>query len=341
MMRGRLLLFLLLLAAACAQPPVRDDVTIDFAADSDAVTVTAVTRFSLNPRSPESRVRVESARQAALAGTDEWSVRFARLTPETERVTIDRTRGVLESVGRSVKIHSDELQRVFPDVTVQLTEGEGWRELALYPGTSSRASREQQRAFNEQMTAWSGEVTRYFNAVYHLYAYLDEHPGRAKYVFGALSADRTKDLSEVALTEDEEPLANAVVDAMEEIGTRMDEQNQRSETFAEVADLMFNPFPARVAIRVPRDAIAVEGFTRTEKSFVIEPVDLLESVRKLDGKWISPDPLVYLLRDDPPSAEDLARMPRRARLVSSPTEVATALQEQLVRPRSYVIRWRD
>ena len=132
---------LLVLATACGRPPVRDEVTIQFHDDRDTVTVTAETTFDRNVAT----TRVESARSAALAGTDPWTVRFARLSPVSEEIEFARHRGELERVTRIVRIPEEELQRVFADtsITVNLLRGDGWRELTFYPGSSSRASRDQ------------------------------------------------------------------------------------------------------------------------------------------------------------------------------------------------------
>lgn len=327
-----------LLLFACTNPPVQDDVTIQFSDDSDLVTVTAETRFEMKPANDQVRKRVDTAREAAQANADAWSMRFGRLTPESERVTLQRSRGALERVTRSVTIASDDLPRVFSDVsiTMNVIRGDGWREFSIYPGTSGRATREQQRHFDEELTAWSRDVARYFAAVRHLYRYLDDNPGRAKYVFAALIAGKDEDRPPVL--EDEQPLVDAVTDSMVKIAEKMDEQNARAETFAESADLIFNPFPARMTVRVPHDPISSEGFT---KDLTIEPVDLLKSVASLEGKWLSPDPLAQLIQENVPTPEQLAAMPRKAEPVTSASEIATALREKLTRPRAYVVRWRD
>lgn len=322
-MTKRIAALALLLLAACAQPPVTDHVTVQFHEDREEITVTAKTDFKRDSRSP----RVESARIAALGGTDPWSIRFARVSPVDEDVTFSRHRGTLDEVTRRITIPADDLQRVFSDtsITVNLIEGEGWRELSLYPGTSSRASREQIRHFNEQLTSWSQDVAGYFIAVDHLYDYLDEHPHRAKFIFDSQTSEEDS-----PVLEEEKPLVEAVGNAMERIIDRADEQEDESYSFAEAADLIFNPFPAQMTIRVPR-----------EKDLVIEPVNLFEAIASLEGKWISPDPLAALLKDDGTTSEQLAAMPRQSTSVVNATEIANAIREQLARPQSYTIRWSE
>jgi hypothetical protein len=333
--RSLLAIAVVLLAAACGQPPVRDYVTIEFSGENNNVTVTAETHFDVNPRGDEVRARVESARRVVESGTDAWSARMKRVDPETEQLVLHRRKGVLDRVTRTIVIPSDELPRVFADiaVTVQVTRGDGWRELALYPGSSSRASRDEQRRFNDELQTWSRAIERYFTAVHHLYSYLDEHPQRARYVFAAMLSEEN-----AAVTEDEEPLMKAVVDSMEDIARRMEAQGQDAQSFAEFADLMFNPFPARFEVRVPGDVIAREGFT---EKLTIERVDLMAAVAALEGKWISPDPLALLMREKEPTVEELLEAERKSTAVIQPSEIADALREKLARPKQYIVRWED
>lgn len=340
-MRRGLAPLALVVLAACGPPPVQDDVTIEFFDERELVVVTAETRFALSPRNMEARKRADTAREAAQANTDQWSARFSRVIPELERVTFQRNHGTLESVNRSIRIPSAELHRVFSDVnvTINVTRGERWRELAMYPGTSARASREQQRFFEDELAAWSTDIARYMTAVRHLYRYLDRHPSRAQFVFAQMVNEETDPL--LGPGEEEQLLLDAVSEAMEAVALRMDTQESRADTFAETADLLFNPFPARMTVRVPGEVLAKEGFDKAARDLVIEPVDLLETIGKLEGRWISPDPLALLLREKAPTAAELARMPRRAEVVTHPGDITKALRELLARPRAYVVRWRD
>jgi hypothetical protein len=339
-----LLPVLLLLAGGCAKFPVSDEVKIEFRDDSDAVLVTAETTFDLKPANDVTRSRIESARASAQSGTDPWSLRFSRLTPELERLTYQKDHGVLERVTHVVSIPGDDLQRVFADtnVTVEVLRGDTWRELRFYPGTSTRATREQQRRFASELSTWSEAVARYFAATHHLYSYMNEKPGRARYLFAAILHEKREDGSDPLVSEEEQPFVDDVERAMDDLATRMDEQEGRASTFAEEADLVFNPFPARISVSVPTDILSTEGFTSPrDRTVVIEPVNLFASIAALEGKWITPDPLAALLRDQTPTAEGLAQMPRRSAALVSPTAVADAIREQLAKPKMYALRWRD
>ncbi|MFP5246539.1 MAG: hypothetical protein ACLGH0_07570, partial [Thermoanaerobaculia bacterium] len=306
------ILVALLFAAACA-PPVSDRVTIEFEAKNDSVVVTAESHFSTEP-SEAARPRVEAARAAALSNTDPWAIRFARLTPEGERVIIDKERGVLERMTRSVRIRSSELQQVFSDsnITVNVLRSEDSNELALFPGSSTRATREQQLHFNAALTSWSTAVATYFSAVHDLYSYMDRNPERARYLFAAVLGERGDDGAEPLVTEEEQPLVQRVTAAMDEIAERMDTDEGSAATFAEEADLVFNPFPAHITVRVPGEVLSSDGFKVSDDILIIEPVDLFAALGELEGKWIEPDPLAALLRDETPTSDQLASRTRRS-----------------------------
>lgn len=332
----------LLLLAACGKPPVSDEVTITLDDDRRSVTITSETTFELRPPTAAIRTRIDAAREAAVAGTDAWSTRFARTTAETERVTFERNRGELERVVRTGRFAQDDLQRFFADasLTIDVLDGDGWRELIIYPAASTRANREQRERFGEALTAWSRDVARYYTAVDHLYTYLDQNPGRARYVFDALFSNRGPDGLPVAVNEEEEPLLEGLSVAMDRIGTRLEAEEGRAYSFAEEADLLFNPFPAKLTIKVPGSVTESRGFVRKGDAMVVEPIDLFATIAALEGKWISPDPLAILLRSgEDPDVAEIAAMERQSSANVTASEIETALREALERPKTYSVRW--
>ncbi|HVE73140.1 MAG TPA: hypothetical protein VNI54_17365 [Thermoanaerobaculia bacterium] len=340
-MRSRALLaLLLLLCAACGRMPVRDEITLQPSEHDDTVTVTVSTDFWLSPPTDEMLARVETARAAALANTDPWSVRFGRLNPpHEERHIVDKVKGKVRGVTRSARMPSDDLQHLFSDanVTVDVVRGEGWRELRLYPGSDGRATREQRQKFEETLQVWSRSVTRYFTAMHQLYAYLDRNPHRAEAVFAAMFEEENA----AAIDEETElPLIQAVGRSMTEINDRMETTEQQSEVF-ELAELVFNPFPGRVVVRPPRDILSVEGFEQKGNEVLIDEVDLFASLKGLEGRWISPDPFAASLREHEMTAKEMAEAERRSTATVDGNEVTRAIREQLTKPKAYVVRWRD
>jgi hypothetical protein len=333
-------LVIALLATACVQPPVRDDLTIEFSRRSETVTVRADTWFDLRGSDRATDIRLVAAREAVIAGTDAWSARFARIRAESDSVMYQRNGGTLERATRTAVIAPEDLQTLLADsnITVNVLRGDGWRELALYPGASSRASREQQRRIDDELAGWSAAVARYLAAIHRMYTYMDERPARSEVLFAALLNEKGVDGIVPAITEREQGFVEAVAIEMQEIADRLTEREGRAATLHEELDLVFNPFPARITVLVPGEVIAREGF---DKDDVIERVELFETIAALEGRWVSPDPVAALLQEQSPGARDLAATPRKSTAVVTAKQVAEALRETLERRRPYTLRWRD
>ena len=252
----------------------------------------------------------------------------------------ERTRGDLSSVQRITTIDADDLQKFFYDlpITAKVTRGDGWAELAIYPGTSTRASRQDHEDFDKKMAKGADAARRYINAVRVLYEYLDEHDQRAVWVFQEVYRDEN-DFNPPEVTKLEAELAKEVRDSIEHVL----EIDWNGDLMRE-ADLVSNPFPAEVIVRTPGEPLIVEGFAREQRDLVIKPKTLLEAIASLEGRWISPDPLAYALHaPGGATGKDVAGtisvMKRRAAPVVGFDEVLAGLREQLKPADRYRVRF--
>jgi hypothetical protein len=301
----------------------RHKLTLTFNDAGDRVTIEAETTLPAL-KDAKDRTRVEQLRDALIAGNDEWSLRFQHAAGEHERVIYERTRGELDSVQRITTIDTDDLQKFFYDlpITAKVTRGDGWAELAIYPGTSTRASRQDHEDFDKKMAKGADAARRYINAVHVLYEYLDEHDQRPPEVT-KLEAELAKEVRE-------------------SIGHII--EIDWSGDLVREADLVSNPFPAEVVVRAPGEPLIVEGFAREEHNLVIQPKTLLEAIASLEGRWVSPDPMAVLLHaPGGATGADLAGtisvMKRRAAPVVGFDEVLAELREQLKPADRYRVRF--
>lgn len=343
-MRRRLLAILLLALTSCT--PITDKLVIDFDThDRDSVRVIAST--DVDPSKPANAAveqRLRAARDAIVAGRDEWSDRFSRVAPDPEQQTIERRGGILSHYEHSGTIGIDALQRFVSDlpITVQVTRGEGWSELTLYAGASTRATRQQREHFNRQLEQWSGAVAHYFGAIHHLYAFLDANPQRAGNAFRQIYAD---DETIVAASEEERALIISVRKSIDALVEQQDLDEKAAYTLAEEADLVLNPFPAEITIHTSGEITAVEGFTKRDPQHVTIPTpDLLQAVAGLEGQWISPDPFAAALRADREEKKDvdidaMVKAERKSTAFVAPSEIAKALVERMKSPSRYRVRW--
>lgn len=335
---------LALFTAACGmRGPVASRVTISPLEDPNRLSISVATDIDSHTAGPAMEARVAEIREALLAGRDEWSPRFASVPAESERVIFDRKYGLLRHVEHSATIDPDDLQRFFADtgMTLTLTRGEGWTELAIYPGASTRATRAQRGHVEKTLAAWSADAARYFNAVDRLYLFLAQHPQRAEGIFDMLLGDRQRPLNE-----EEQALVDTVTDAMDRVTSRLQAEEKDAITLDEEFDLVYNPFSAEVAVHTPRDIVQLEHFEKRATDLaVIHRDGILDAMSAVEGRWLSPDPLAILLHagqtDDArlPSPAAVAALPRRSTPSVSASDVEKAVIDELRPATVYRVRW--
>jgi hypothetical protein len=326
-------------AASCGTI-VHHDLTLTFDDRGERVDVAAATSIP-STKDSKDRGRDDRLRDDIMAGRDEWSLRFANANPESYRVILDRARGELIRAERSARIDTADLQKVFFDVAVSavVTRGDGWAELAIYPGTSTRATRPQRDDAEKKLRAYSERALRYFAALRSMYGYMNEHSARATEIFAALFRDED-DAQPSLITDEEHDLIIALRKALNALTEDDDAEQLEAE-----ADLVYNPLPARIVVRVPGEPLLVEGFAiGRDKELVAEPPSLLEAIASLEGRWVTPDPLAFSIRPggggDPASeAALIAAMPRRTATVVGAIEVSDAIVEKLRPAPRYRVRW--
>lgn len=276
-----------------------------------------------------------------LAGRDEWSLRFAAAGVESERISIQRSKRLITSVVHEGRIATDALQKFFFDVgvVVEFKRLEDSVEVNLYPGASTRATRQQRTMVDTQLQEFARIAVRYFEAVRDLYAYLDANGERAQPVFHAVFSE----------TEDGPPLTERetrLADAVRAAATAIDEAGAgTSRDLARLADLAYNPFPAALTLQVPGEILSVEGFTRDKNGLLSATTSTpAEALASLEGRWIEPDPYAYAMNlegkwDAAAAAAGIASKPRRAAAVVTTKEVLDALTGAISPAPRYHVRW--
>jgi hypothetical protein len=326
-------------AASCANI-VHHDLILTFDEAGEHVTVSAVTSIPLSKDSKD-HGRDDRLRDDILAGRDEWGLRFANANPDSYRVMLDREHGELVRAERIARIDNADLQKIFFDVAVSavVTRGDGWAELAIYPGTSTRATRSQRDDAEKKLRAYSERAVVYFGAIRAMYEYLNERPQRARELFATLFRDED-DPQPPLINDEEHDLVTAVRKGVNGLT-----ENDDTEQLEAEADLVYNPMPARIVVRVPGQPLIIEGFAPgREGELIAEPPSLLEAVASLEGRWVTPDPLAFSTRpggggDPAKEAALIASMPRHTSAVIGPIEVGDALVQRLRPAPRYRVRW--
>jgi hypothetical protein len=333
-------LLLPLLLLSC-DPVIRRIVSFEFDPTAEHVTVTATTYVgNAKPKTAEYG-EAEEERAALLAEHDQWSVRFAQLNADSDRVTYERSHGQLDSAQHVATVQSDQLQKLFFDlpITVTTQRGEGWMELTMYAGSSNRATLQQRRLAEKMLDAYSRRAVNYFNSVRAMYAYLDEYPQRARLMFTDIFAD---DDERPLLSDIERSLTDRVRESVQSLTDTKD--IEEDATIDHIFDVAYNAFPAKFRVAIHGNVLAVEGFNRIDsENFEIQPPSVFEVIPMLEGRWISPDPLAAALRDEKKTsaevAEEIASVPRRFDPVVTKNEVAAAILERMKPAPRYRLRW--
>ena len=326
----------LLLSACGIKPAVENRLSLVFYEDPSRVHVNTSIRID----EPDNKViaqRVDSLREAIAGNRDEWAMRFSGLNIDNERIILDRANGRVTGVERWTTIDRNELPKFFNDmsVTVSLLPNNGYTELTIIPGASSRATRQQRERVLATLHQWSTEAAAYIDALSHLYEYLDANPQRAQAAFTILLGDH----DQKSTIDEEQSRIEAVWNTADRVRERMRPKETDAYMVDEEFDLVFNPFPGEIVVSTPKTASGVENFDKRDSTtFVIPRRGLLDAITSLDGKWISPDPLAMSIRGDP-KPEQLAKMPRQWSPVVTASEIEAAVSEKLKPASVYKVRW--
>ncbi|MFP3938974.1 MAG: hypothetical protein ACLF0P_01585, partial [Thermoanaerobaculia bacterium] len=252
------------------------------------------------------------------------------------------------------RFFSDTLVNAFYRVEAGAAEGQGRAELSLYPLSPGRATRRERQRLERAIDPWTETLARYFRAAGDLYAYLEEQPDRAEVCFSVL-------LEEVLPEEDggrrplllpeEEALVEPVEEAMAAAWEVLLATSQEAYSLNEVSRLVYDPFPARVRVVPGGPVVEVEGFAEDDEGGLRVPgVSLWDALRALEGRWLSPDPLLLYveqsggLTGEPRGElvgleEVVARERTHAQPTPKPVAIRTALEQELAPEPVYRVAW--
>jgi hypothetical protein len=353
-------LFLLLLSVlSCFEPPVREALRLRFL-PGGAVLATSTVEIDDEPEdtNPALARRLAETRRTLLDGSDAWGVRFAAANAAAERFSWEKRLGILRAARRSALFAEPrDLAAFFRDTSLAVAYAadpeRGLAELAIVPGPSTRASRQQREEMERTLATWSVAVADYLRAGQELYAYLDERPGRTRPCFATLFGKRlseqdAKSLGE--LTAEERGKLDRLDDAMGRVMEILAVPKGAAYSPDEVSHLVYDPFPAKLSIKLPGAPQELEGFqTDPDGILTVPSPGLWEALRSLQGRWLSPDPAVLYVesgREDKEDAFDLEaflKKPRHAvpaHLLPAAPEVRTEIEAQLKPASLYHVAWK-
>lgn len=336
----------LLLLLGCFEDPITETLTIEFQTEKRVALTVGVkierhvaegNRFALS--------RIERAVEDLLSERDEWARRFRAVDLERERFEWIKQHGKVASVERFGLTTERDLSRFFSDtgVNVIVTEGDGWKELTLYPGRSDRATKEDRTQLERQMTAWSRAFDAYSRQVSKLNAYVISHPDRAQpmaiALFGSVDGE-----PEPEPTEEEAVILDAMEQTMVRVrGVLAVPEQEQERSLNEIVRRVHDPFPAAIVVKVPGTILEHEGFETSKDSASIRPINLAGALNRLQGRWMAVD-LLEPWTDSPgaPSKPAFDRSSLGHPLQAPSSGEVRAAVEKLLQPRAvYRLRWKE
>ncbi len=342
-----------LLVTACFDPPVREQIELRFLPHG-AYVVSSRVEITEEGKSgnPALERRLEALRRDLVAGDDAWTRRFAALAPAVERFGWEKHLGAIQRVQRSAVLDEPEqLAAFFGDtaLAVSYTVADGRGELAIVPGPAGGGSRRQRRDMEAALDAWTARIADYLAAAADLYEYLDRRPERARATLGALLEDLLSETQRAELAElepEEREQLDRLGKAMEEVFAVLLVRSGAELSLDELSHLVYDPFPARLVVRLPAPPEEVEGFARgAEGELMVPGLGIWQALRALEGRWLSPDPVLLYVQlrgrgeEAPFDLDSLAARERAAAPAPTAAEVRLAIEERLQPASLYRATW--
>jgi hypothetical protein len=341
---------------SCFESPVREELHLRFLTNGAVVATSRVEISDPDSKNPALSRRLAETRRQLLEGSDAWKARFAATQPAAERFGWEKQLGELRIATRSAAIAEPAgLEALFADTAVSATytidADRGVAELTLTPGVPSRATRRQREELKKTLETWSVALSEYLEAAGDLYAHVERQPDRAPTCFGMLFAEVMEEKELEGLdepTDDEVRLLERLNEAMRQVTDVLLVPDRAEYSPDEVSHLVYDPFPARLSVKLPGPSLHVEGFQVGEGGTLsVAGLGLWEALRSLEGRWLAPDPVLFYVASSRQGKAKIdldafLQKPRRAppqHHFPSADEIREAIAERLRSARLYRVSW--
>ena len=344
-----------LLLLGCFEDPIEERCTLRVEPTGEVrVTVETVVRRPLGGNRQFDE-RLAALDQELMGGYGRWQARFERIEGDREGLSWERWEGHLVRHERWLQLPEPEQQlpELFGDtpIDVELQRGDESAELTLVAGPSDRATRRERERIDQTLVAWSEDLAAHLAATAELWRYFESHPDRAGPVTWMLFDDmlEEEDRGRTELLPVEEDLVLRSQRAQQRVVEIFDFPEDEAFTLQEISRRVFDPFPAVFAVELPEGSLLLEreGFELGDDGRLVVPRhSLWDAFVSLEGRWVSPDPLLAQVRqalidDDAPFPVE-AFLDQEFRFpATSPrgTEVARNLRQALRPTELYRAVW--
>jgi len=340
------------LLTGCFEDPVTQKVTIEFLPrDRAQITTKIEVNDDVGEGNVAARARIQDMRRQLEDEIDEWSKRYKALDADYEKLVVERSHGLIETEERTAEMDDGDVSQFFADTSlgVFVRGDEDWTEIAIYPGRSTRATRDERTRLNDRLDLWSSKLARYLDRTARVYRFLDSNPGLAEPFFTVIFSDfLPKERVEAAprLSDAELALAEDLQNAMEDAWNVLLVNEDEAFSVNELSSLVYDPFPADVEVKVPGRVLDIVGFEPGEEtnSYVARRTTFWNALESLRSKWVEPDPLTAWVNAARSGSrfdlDDFLSRPRAIHASPAPDEIRKAIEDEMRPLDEYRVRWR-
>jgi hypothetical protein len=205
----------------------------------------------------------------------------------------------------------------------------------------------------QALDTWSETLATYLQRTRALYTHLESHPERATACLGLLFKDDLDEEQVAALpspTADEERLVEALREAMKEAAAVLVVDENEASSLDEMSHRVFDPFPAKLAVKVPGRILELQGFQGgavgdgAEVTLRARGIGFWDALASLRSRWVAPNPLLMHVahaRAAGDAAFDLASIVATKRRSETPDAraIRAAIEERLRAEPFYRVAW--
>lgn len=347
--------------SGCCPRPIREAIEWSFAADGsvEVRTTTRVDDSGTCSGRPGRAERVEAARSALLSREDLWAAPMRAAAPVKESVGIDFDEGRLVGFRRVASFPNPrslgELLAPFGVATTVETI-DGVTTLELVPGRPIAASSREVKVAGEALDRFAAAARTALLAASKLSKDLEGDPERARAAwrsfFGPVLGDAARGSGEEGTGEPPErdrAALEALAESVEVLMEALAAEGEPGYTLDETVERVHDPFPARLAVRLPVPPDDVLGFVAAgDGRWEVPERTLGAALVGLEGEWLSPDPVALFLkaaladeaRPAPVDLERFLRAPVRAGEIPAAGDLRRALAIRLAPEGLLRLRWR-
>lgn len=347
--------------AGCCPRPIRESVEWSFAADGsvEVRTTTRVDDSGTCSGRPGRAERVEAARAALLARDDLWAVPMKAAAPVKESVALDFDEGRLVGFRRVASFPNPRsLGELFAPFGIATTVEtvDGVTTLELVPGRPLAASSREAKVAGEALDRFAAAARTALLAAARVSKDVAGDPDRARAAwhsfFAPVLGDAERGRGDEGTGEPPEQdraALEALAESVEALMEALAAEGEPGYTLDETVERVHDPFPARLAVRLPAPPDEVVGFAAAgDGRWEVPERTLGASLVSLEGEWLSPDPVALFLRaalaDEarpaPVDLEAFLRAPVRVGEIPTAGDLRRALAVRLSPEGLLRLRWR-